>query len=241
MLSKAKVWQFDHHVSAAGWVDHNTLLVASEKALFTLNLSTDEQSHVINLEHDNQVTRSNDGRADPWGGFWIGTMGKQTEPHAGAIYRYYQGKLETLFDQITISNAICFAPDRSCAYFTDTFTARVMRQPLDDAGWPKGDPQEFLNLRPERLNPDGAVIDAGGNMWLAQWGASRVACYGPDGALISSHNIPAQQASCPAFGGHDLSTLFVTSAAVGLEGTPEGLTYALSTTTKGQTEHQVIL
>lgn len=241
LLSKAKVWGFDRHVSAAGWVDHDTLLIASETDLFALDLTTDEQSHVINLEHDNPVTRSNDGRADPWGGFWIGTMGKEAEPGAGAIYRFYQGKLEPLFDGITISNAICFAPDKSHACFTDTVTQKVMRQLLDEQGWPQGNPEVYLDLRHDRLNPDGAVIDAKGNLWLAQWGASRVACYDPNGALIETVETAARQASCPAFGGADLSTLYITSAAVDLDGSADGLTYHCATAHQGQAEHQVII
>ena len=81
------------------------------------------------LEADNPVTRSNDGRADPWGGFWIGTMGFNAEPQAGAIYRYYKGEVLPIVRNITISNAICFAPDRSCAYYTDTPTRQIMPMP----------------------------------------------------------------------------------------------------------------
>ena len=88
-------------------------------------------------------------------------MGKGAEPGAGAIYRYYRGAVQRLFHPITISNAICFAPDRSVAYFTDTPKGIVMRQALNaDDGWPEGDPEPWLDLRAEGLNPDGAVVDA---------------------------------------------------------------------------------
>ncbi|MEL6588225.1 MAG: SMP-30/gluconolactonase/LRE family protein, partial [Pseudomonadota bacterium] len=91
--SKAQSWTFDEHVSAAGWVDDTTLLVASETALFRFDLTTGDRTDICALEADNPVTRSNDGRADPQGGFWIGTMGKEAEPKAGAIYRFYKGEL----------------------------------------------------------------------------------------------------------------------------------------------------
>ncbi|MEP6333662.1 MAG: SMP-30/gluconolactonase/LRE family protein, partial [Anderseniella sp.] len=80
-------WRFDENVSAAGWVDRDTLLIASETGLFRFDIETGRQCLVQTLEADNAATRSNDGRADPWGGFWIGTMGKNAEPKAGAIYR----------------------------------------------------------------------------------------------------------------------------------------------------------
>ena len=84
-------WHFPELVSAAGVIDRDTLMIASETALFRCNLETGAKREIAALEADNPTTRSNDGRADPFGGFWIGTMGKQAEPGAGAIYRYYRG------------------------------------------------------------------------------------------------------------------------------------------------------
>lgn len=236
-------WDFDEHVSAAGWVDTGVLLIASETSLSMFDTQTGESTFIHPLESDNPITRSNDGRADPWGGFWIGTMGKNAEPGAGAIYRYYDGTLTKLFDKITISNAICFAPDRSHAFYTDTRKRKILKVALDDDGYPDGKPTLFTDLNDEGLNPDGAVVDADGNLWVAQWGASRVACYGPDGVLIRAIAVPASQTSCPAFGGADLSTLYITSAADGLNpaSDSDGMTFAVPSGTKGQKEHQVIL
>lgn len=236
--------QFDVHVSAAGWVDHDTLLVASEVELFTYNLETGAQTHIAPLEAGNPVTRSNDGRADPFGGFWIGTMGKEMERNAGAIYRYYRGSVETLFENITVSNAICFSPDKQFAHYTDTPTRRIMRVTLDAEGWPKGAPEVFINTSEEKLHPDGAVIDSDGCLWVAQWGASRVARYDPQGVFMGAVSFPAIQTSCPAFGGPDLSTLYVTSAAVDLgadAGPEQGKTFSAQTQARGQREHRVIV
>lgn len=234
-------WRFDEYVSAAGWVDRDTLLLASATGLWRFDISSGTRDLLAPLEDDKPDTRSNDGRADPQGGFWIGTMGVNAEPEAGAIYRYYRGELRQLFDDITISNAICFALDGQVAYFCDTVTRQIQKVALDASGWPKGAPEVFVDLRRDALNPDGAVVDAQGNLWNAQWGAGRVACYAPDGALVRTVAVPATQASCPAFGGADLSTLFVTSAADGVEEAKAGLTFAVPLGIKGQREHQVIL
>lgn len=240
---EALVWQFDRHVSAAGWVSRGEVLIASESGLFLFNLERGEETPIAALEADNPVTRSNDGRADPWGGFWIGTMGKNAEPGAGAIYRFYQGQITQLFDGITISNSICFAPDRSCAYFTDTPSRQIMRQALDGEGWPVGAAQVFVDLRAEGLNPDGSVVDVEGRLWNAQWGASRVACYAPDGQFVSAETFAGTQISCPAFGGPAMNTLFATSAATGLDAprAVDGQTLAVEAQAQGQAEHRVIL
>lgn len=234
---------FDDLTSAAGIIDDNRLLVASEKALSVLDLTSGTLETVTALEADNPVTRSNDGRADPQGGFWIGTMGKQAQPKAGSIWRFHRGELRRLFPQITITNSICFSPDGQTAYFADTAEGVIQSVALDGDGWPASAPQVFADLRSEGLNPDGAVVDAEGCLWSAQWGASRVARYAPDGRFLEAIEFPVGQISCPAFGGADLATLFATSAYEGLAqpGDQDGCVFAAPTRFRGQAEHRVIL
>lgn len=241
-------WGFPDMVSAAGWVSDDALLVASERALLHLDLTTGQGETLAPLDAEDPRTRSNDGRADPWGGFWIGTMGKAADPGLGAIWRYHRGEVRRLYAPVTIPNAIAFAPDGTAATFADTVTGQVMRTRLGRDGWPAGEPEVFLDLRSEGLNPDGAVFDAAGNLWLAEWGAARVACYAPDGTRRTTVAFPAAHTSCPAFGGEDLSTLFCTSARQGLrkaeiEAEPRnGLTFAATGPGigPGTPEHRVI-
>ena len=235
------LWQFDEMVSAAGWIDKTHLVVASETQLFKFNTATGEQAHLHSLEADNNITRSNDGRADPWGGFWIGTMGKNAESGAGAIYRYYAGQLRQLYSDITISNAICFAHDQSCAYFTDTPTKQIMRQPLDKEGWPTGTATVWVDLTATEYNPDGAVVDADNHLWNAQWGAARVARYNPRGEFVEALSIGASQTSCPAFGGAAYAQMLVTTAAEGLgaEDPLAGQTFITPCSATGRAEYQV--
>ncbi len=240
-------WRFAGRVSAAGWIDDDTLLIASETALTRFNLQDGSRDEVTPLEADRPDTRSNDGRADPQGGFWIGTMGKQAQPGAGSIWRFYKGELRRLFPGISISNAISFAPDGRTAHFADTAVGKVWRVALDPAGWPLGKPDLFLDLAPQGLNPDGAVVDAAGLLWMAQWGAGRVAAYAPDGALVRTVEFDAPHTSCPAFGGPDLTTLFCTSAQEGLDAAARaanpqsGKVFAATNIARGQPEHRVLL
>lgn len=209
-------WQFDENVSAAGWISHSELLIATETALLQFDIDSGESRFLCALEADKPQTRSNDGRADRQGGFWIGTMGKHAETGAGAIYRWYRGELRRLFSNISIPNAICFAPSGDQAYYADTARGKVMRVALDSDGWPLGKPSLYLDCGAEGLNPDGAVIDAEGNMWLAQWGAGRVACYDPEGRYLRNVAMDSPHSTCPAFGGADLRMLFCTTATQGL-------------------------
>ncbi|SPF78005.1 SMP-30/gluconolactonase/LRE family protein [Pseudoprimorskyibacter insulae] len=206
-------WTFDGHVSAAGLVDENTLMIAHEKALLKFDIETGQHTVLCDLEADNPITRSNDGRADPWGGFWIGTMGKQAEPGAGAYYRYYKGELRKLYGDWSIPNATCFAPDRSYTYFADTPRGKIWRVALDpDTGWPAAEREVFLDLASDQYRPDGAVTDAQGNIWCTHYGLAKLTCHAPDGSELSSQPLAARQTTCPAFGGADFTQMYLSSA-----------------------------
>lgn len=214
--SQTRSWSFDRIVSAAGWTGRDALLIASDTGLFRFGLGDGSMSEVATA--GTTATRSNDGRADRQGGFWFGTMGKRAQPGAGAIWRWYRGELRQLVPGLTIPNAISFTPDGKAAHFSDTLAGRVMKVALDAQGWPKGSPHVWLDLTADALNPDGAVVDAKGLFWNAQWGAGRVAAYAPDGTLVRTVETPgAPQASCPAFGGADMKTLFITTALEGMD------------------------
>ncbi|MGR3484366.1 MAG: SMP-30/gluconolactonase/LRE family protein [Paracoccaceae bacterium] len=244
MLTEGRAYAFDREVSAAGWIDRDRMLVASETDLFVLNLETEAQEHVADLEAANPATRSNDGRADPMGGFWIGTMGKDAQAGAGAIYRLAGGTLRMLFDGLTITNAICFDADGRAAYFCDTVDKTIRRVTLDPEGWPDADPTVHIDMTADGWSPDGAVIDAEGCLWSAQWGAGQISRYAPDGAYLESVGVPAPQPTCPAFGGADMRMLFVTSATDGIERSinpHHGMTFALPMDVAGRPEPRVIL
>ncbi|MEX0280432.1 MAG: SMP-30/gluconolactonase/LRE family protein [Arenibacterium sp.] len=241
-------WHFNECVSAAGWVDETRFLIASETALFLFDLQSGKREHIVDLEADNPATRSNDGRADPWGGFWIGTMGKAAQPGAGAIYRYYRGELRKVVAGIMVPNAISFPPHGSFMCYTDSPTHIVMRLELDEAtGWPVGEATPWLDLSADGLIPDGAVFDEDGNFWVAQWGAARVAGYDKDGQFLRAYSVPGQHSSCPAFGGADMRDLFCTSARQGLSSddiaaiAENGMTFYHADVAKGQSEARVIL
>lgn len=204
--------QFDGPISAAGWVDRDHLLVASYRGLHRFGIETQDFSDVVALEEHIASTRSNDGRADLKGGFWIGTMSRTGEAGAGALYRYAQGELRQLRSGLTTPNAICFSPDGRMGYHSDTRQRKVFRWALDDAGWPVGAPEAFIDLSEEGLRPDGAVTDANGDLWIAQWAAARVAHHDSTGKFVRAYDVPAPNSTCPAFGGANLRDLYVTSA-----------------------------
>jgi sugar lactone lactonase YvrE len=245
--AQGRRWSLPELSSAAGWIDRDTLLIAEGKRLSRFDLATGVRETTAAVDEGNPLTRFNDGRADPWGGFWISTMGIGTEKEAGAIWRYFRGEVRRLIAPVTIPNAICFSPDgRAC--FADTDRQIVWCQPLTERdGWPRGEAETFLDFRGTDLRPDGAVFDAAGTIWIAFWGAGKVAGYRADGTQAGEFACPAKQTTCPAFGGEDLSTLFCTSAAAAIpqaevaRNPGQGRTSAWDAGIRGVAEPRVLL
>lgn len=200
--------------SVVAKIDRNRQLLAMENGLYIRTIETGSLVLRQPLEADNNITRSNDGRTHPSGTLWIGTMGKNAEKYAGAIYWYDGRELKTLFPNVTIPNAICFSEDGTTGYFTDTAGGKMMRVDVDPAnGLPISDPDIFIDHRGNEGGLDGAIVDRDGTVWNARWGASTVDAYAPeDGRLIRSIALPASQVSCPAFCGAKGQNMIVTSA-----------------------------
>lgn len=203
--------------SALAVIDDARQLVAAADGLYVRTRADGRLERVAALEADNPATRSNDGRAHPSGTFWIGTMGRQAQAHAGTIYAFHAGEVRPLFPGITIPNAICFSPDGGTGYFADTKSNVLHRVALDpETGLPTGAP-ESLHVHDGPGGLDGAVVDAQGRIWCAIWGGACLRAFSPDGECVRSVAVPARQPTCPVFVGADFGRVLVTSAYEGMD------------------------
>ncbi len=204
--------------SALAAVDAKRQLLVTERGFYLRDVATGELTLHTPLEADNPATRSNDARVHPCGAFWAGTMGKNAEKGAGAIYRFFRGEVRQLYANITIPNAICFSPDGTAAYFTDSAVNTMMRVACDPAtGLPAGQPSVLHDQTGGKGALDGSVCDTDANIWNARWGAGAVDVYKPDGTRIATHPVAATQTSCPVFCGPKADTVAVTTAWQGMD------------------------
>lgn len=210
----ADSWLFNETIAAAAIIDDHTLALATDTGLKEFDLSTGGMNRINEIEADKPDTRTNDSRVHPSGAFWIGTMTRsEQEAPIGAVYHYRAGALTTLKSGIKIPNATCFSPDGRIAYWTDTPTKKIMKIETDPAtGLPVGEWTVFADVSEGRGYPDGAVVDSEGYLWNAKWGGSCVVRHAPDGSIDRVIEVPVSQVTCPAFGGADLKTLFITTA-----------------------------
>lgn len=203
--------------SAAAWVDDVTLLIAADDGIYRYDIQDRALSLLVPLEADMPGNRSNDGRVDPWGRFWIGTMDRDAAPGRGALY-ILDGELglECVRTGLTIPNSIAFSPDRRRAYLADSAVQTIFTLDLDpDNGRILGE-RPFVSTKGGDAVPDGSVVDPEGCLWNAQWDGWCVVRYRPDGDVDRIIDLPVSRPTCPAFGGDGMRTLFVTSAREGL-------------------------
>lgn len=214
----ANSWLFNETVSALAIVDNDMLVLVTDSGLKEFDIATGGMNRLNEIERDKPGTRGNDSRVHPSGAFWIGTMDRTAdEAEIGALYHYRAGDLTTLKSPVRIPNATCFSPDGKTAYWTDTPTQKIMKIATDPAtGLPIGEWTLFADVSDGPGYPDGAVVDSEGFLWNARWGGSCVVRHAPDGSVDRVIKVPVSQVTCPAFGGKDLKTLFITTAAKNL-------------------------
>ncbi|MBJ94576.1 MAG: hypothetical protein CMP23_08880 [Rickettsiales bacterium] len=220
-------WQLPVRPSAlARCADGASLLVAAEHGLGFFTPSTGQWSPWLQLEAPDQLpmNRTNDGRCDPQGRFWIGTMHDEVAERSGSLYRVEaSGAVAVQLQGLGIPNTLAWSKDSF--YFGDSLDQMVRRYPLgQDLNTESSQP--LFALPAGDACPDGSAIDAQGRLWTCIWDGARIDCHGPDGSLLQSIKLPVQRPTSCTFGGPDLDCLFITSSGRDLPG-PNGALLAL--------------
>lgn len=171
---------------------------------------------------DNSVsTRFNDGKCDPAGRFWCGTMDLSEERPLGTLYRTGSDRVaHPTVREVTISNGMGWSLDRQTMYYIDSPTRQVSAFDYDQDSGEIGNRRVAIQLTEQDGWPDGMTTDAEGKIWLAEWGAGRVGRWDPQtGQRLQTYDVPAPHTSACCFGGTDLKELYITTARKGLTST----------------------
>jgi sugar lactone lactonase YvrE len=155
----------------------------------------------------------NDGSADPWGRFWIGSMAFDYEPGRASLYRYHQSTgSQTMLSDVTISNGIGWSPDERTMYYVDSAPGTISIFDVDGFG-EISNPRLFVQVDVATEGaPDGLCVDSEGAIWVAMWGGYEVRRYAPNAEQIGRVRIDTAQPSCCAIGGVNGTTLYITTA-----------------------------
>lgn len=169
-------------------------------------------------EPEEQHNRFNDGKCDPQGRLWAGTLSMNDSMGRAALYRMdCRQSIGRILSGITTSNGLSWDVKTSTMYYIDSPTRLVSGFSFDPESGEIRDRRTVFKVPEGRGIPDGMTIDSGGTLWIALWGGCSVLNVDPaTGAVLRTVNVPARNVTSCAFGGDDLETLFITSASIGL-------------------------
>ncbi len=184
------------------------------------------------------TNRFNDGAVDRAGRFWLGTASDAPDNH---LYRLdADGTLQIMEEGIYISNGIGWSPDNKTMYYSDSGGGGIVyAYDFDLATGTTSNRRTFLPPTDTPAVADGLTVDAEGNVWIAFWDGWKVARFDPDGVLMTEIVMPVQRPTSCAFGGPDLSVLYVTSASKDLDCAEQplaGALFSIKTDTTGLPE-----
>jgi L-arabinonolactonase len=224
-----RTWRLPDRLGSFALCDSGKLLLALAKGLFLADIDRPSDGVLAvtmlePLEVDLASTRTNDGRTDRAGNFVFGTMNEDADKAPmGSFYQYSRrhGLRRLALGGVAIPNSICFSPDGRTMYYCDSMGGRILQCRYDAESAEVSDSRPFVALGAGRGLPDGSVVDADGCLWNAEWNAAMVRRYTAAGIIDREIAVPAKNPTCPAFGGRDLTQLYVTSARQ--EMTPEEL------------------
>ena len=165
-------------------------------------------------EHDPREFRFNDGKVDPQGRLWAGTLALDFRPGQSFLYRLgVEGGVTLVRRGISISNGLAWTPDGRTLYYVDSPTRVVQRFDFDPVAGTVGEPTVAFALGAGEGFPDGCSMDAEGCLWLAHWGASKLTRWDPRaGRCLLTVPLPVRNVTSCAFGGPKLDRLFITTA-----------------------------
>jgi sugar lactone lactonase YvrE len=202
-------------VSAALLRGEDELLLAVRDGFATLELESGRFEPLVAVEADNRANRMNDAACDSRGRCFAGTMAFEGTPDAGTLYRLDPDlSVHPVLSNLTISNGIGWSPGGGLMYHVDTRPGVIDVHDYDEDTGAISNRRRLVETEPGWGLPDGLTMDAEGGIWVAFWGGAAVRRFGADGEVTETIELPATNATKPAFGGADLDQLYVTTAGL---------------------------
>ena len=194
-------------------------VVALPDQFAALDLHTGALTKLADVEKDNPATRCNDGKCDPQGRLWTGTMPISEDSTSGTMYRLDPDhSIRPIFDGITISNGLCWSSDQSTMYYIDTPTFNIDAFDFDPGTGSLSNRRTVVKIPEENQWPDGMTIDVEGKLWVGHWGGWHCCRYDPEtGERLARVKMPCSNVTACAFGDPDFSTLYITTASERVE------------------------
>ena len=216
-----KSWSFDSEPGCVAPLPDGRLLLAMRDGLFRFDPQSGDRHRLSPPPYEAKHERFNDGKADPQGRLWVGTIYEPRTSAAAALYCWDGKKLQRMAGDVTVSNGLAFSPDGHTLYWADTPSHRVMAYDFNPQAGTLLNPRVLVQFETKVADqdlglyggrPDGAAVDAEGAYWCAMFEGQRLLRIAPDGRLLQELRLPVRCPTMPCFGGPDLRTLYITTA-----------------------------
>lgn len=219
---KHSAWTMDTEPSAIAPDVDNNLVVATRAGFVYLNTSSGEITDLAPAPYDPKLSRFNDGRVDPAGRFWVGTLYEPRDVPNAEMFVLDKGAVRQAWaGGMTNSNGLAWSLDGKTMFHADTTSHRVDCYDYDVATGTASNRRNLVTFEADKTSgtyggrPDGAAMDSDGNYWIAMYEGGRLLKLAPSGELLQQVDLPVRCPTAVAFGGSDLRTLYVTSATQG--------------------------
>ena len=209
-------WSFDETISAvAERAGRPGLAVTLRRGLALFDPRSGDLTRLDEPEREREGNRFNDGKCDARGRFWGGTMDFSCQAPTGALYCFdAAGRARRAIDLgWIVTNGPTWTLDGRTMFVNDTVHRRIVAYAFDADNGALGASREWLALAAADGHPDGITTDAAGRIWIAHWGGACVTCHdATTAAELARIELPTDHITNVAFGGPDMTTLFISSA-----------------------------
>ncbi len=214
-------WEFETDVASFAPRMDGSMIVAMRDGLWHFDPRSGERDLLAKPPYDPKTERFNDGKCDPQGRFWVGTIYEPRDPALATLNCFSHDKLARRIGGVTVLNGLAWSPSGRTMHWSDTRTATIFAADFDPqtgaisrqrvfASFPPKQPGQDLDSYGGR--PDGAAMDAEGCYWASMFEGQRIVRLSPEGDLLREVVLPVRCPTMPCFGGADLKTLFITSS-----------------------------
>lgn len=196
--------------------NNDKAVIALVDGIYILNTLDGEISLLSDVEADMTYNRFNDGKCDPNGNLWVGSMHfDQSLPKANLYKVDGKGNAAKMLDSVTISNGIVWTKDSRTMYYIDTPTGHIRAYDFDVENSSISNERIAVEVPVSMGFPDGMAIDEEDKLWVGLWNGNSVARFDPDsGKLMSKIDVPAHNVTSCSFGGRNFDTLYITTSSL---------------------------
>jgi sugar lactone lactonase YvrE len=204
------------HIGTVVPKENDEALIALADGIYTINLKTGETTIFSDMKEELIGCRLNDGKCDPSGRLWVGSMNWQQKKGKAKLFNIKKdGVVTTKIDSVTISNGIVWTKNKKTMYYIDTPTSQIKAYDYNNTSGDISNERVVVEIPEELGFPDGMTIDAEDMVWAGMWNGNAVIRFNPKtGEILQKVEIPAHNVTSCAFGGENLETLYVTTAKI---------------------------